>query len=101
MAKYTRRKRRSKRLNWFIAIVIVILLGAFYLYVSNSFSETVKTDVTIYFMRGDHMAPVKRGISLQDSTSTIKQANRALEFLMQGPKLASGLWDYLVRCRTI
>ncbi|MFH1429364.1 MAG: GerMN domain-containing protein, partial [Candidatus Margulisiibacteriota bacterium] len=57
----------------------------FYYYLSKSVAETVKTELKVYFLRGDHLVVAKRGISLQASTSIIRQSETALKYLISGP----------------
>ena len=81
-----KKKSKSKKSNWFFVLAIIIATSVFYVYLSQSIAETVKTEIKIHFLRGEGLTAVKRGISLQSSASDIGKSENALMHLIKGPK---------------
>ena len=79
------KKKNSSKVSWVFILGIVIASICFYYYLSNSASESSKTEIDITFMRGNKQVSVKRNISLQTSTSLIKTAESAMTLLIAGP----------------
>jgi len=79
------KKKSSSKLILFYIFLVFSALVLFYFYLSNSISDTVKTDIKVYFIRGEKLIAVKRNISLQSSSSVIKKSKDVLHHLIAGP----------------
>jgi len=80
-----KKKTQKGGLSWFFVLAIVAASAFFYFSLSKSIAETVKTEIKIYFLRGEKLVVVKRGISLQTSASVIKKTENAMRYLLKGP----------------
>jgi spore germination protein GerM len=63
--------------------LIIFVISA--VYINNAISNTMQTELDIFFLKESKPVAVRRKVSLQDSVSDLKKAKLAMNYLLEGP----------------